>query len=174
MRWFWIDRFETFHSGSEATAVKNVALDEEALDRYCPGYPYLPSTLIIEGLAQLGGILVSEHLDFRKRVVLAKVAKAEFYLPATPGDQLRYHARLETVQEDGAMVSCTSHLSEGPLSGGRPQADVQLMFAFLDDERFGEHTLFPPDELQTMLQLMNFFEVAVDASGQPLPVTVER
>lgn len=168
MRWFWIDRFDTFHSGSEATAVKNVALDEEALDYYCPGYPYLPSTLIIEGLAQLGGILVSEHLDFRKRVVLAKVAKAEFYFPATPGDQLRYHAILDSVQEDGAMVTCTSRL------GDRPQADVQLMFAFLDDERFGQHTLFPPDELQTMLQLMNFFEVAVDASGQPLPVTVER
>ena len=168
MRWFWIDRFDSFQSGSEATAVKNVALDEEALDYYCPGYPYLPSTLIIEGLAQLGGILVSEHFEFRKRVVLAKVAKAEFYRPATPGDQLRYHAVLESAQDDGAMVTCTSHIGE------QPQADVQLMFAFLDEDRFGEQLLFAPDDLKAMLQLMSFFEVAVDASGEPLPVTVQR
>lgn len=168
MRWLWIDRFESFHSGSEATAIKNVALDEEALDYYCPGFPYLPSTLIIEGLAQLGGILVSEHFDFRKRVVLAKVANAVFHRPARPGDQLRYHAVLESAQDDGAMVTCTSRLGEDP------QADVQLMFAFLDDARFGQHTLFAPEELKSMLQLMSFFDVAVDASGDLLAVTVER
>lgn len=168
MRWFWIDRFETFHSGSEATAVKNVALDEEAIDYYCPAYPYLPSTLIIEGLAQLGGILVSEHFDFRKRVVLAKVAKAVFHRPARPGDQLRYHAVLQSTQDDGAMVDCTSRL------GDEPQADVQLMFAFLDDAKFGDQVLFAPDDLTSMLRLMGFFDVALDASGEPLAVTVER
>lgn len=168
MRWLWIDRFESFHSGSEATAIKNVALDEEALDFYCPAFPYLPSSLIIEGLAQLGGILVSEHFDFRKRVVLAKVVKAEFHRPARPGDQLRYHAVLESAQHDGAMVNCTSRLSD------QPQADVQLMFAFLDDARFGQQLLYSPDDLKTMLRLMSFFDVAVDASGDPLPLTVER
>ncbi len=168
MRWFWLDRFETFQSGREATAVKNISLDEEVLDEYCPPYPYLPSSVIIEGLAQLGGILVSEHFDFRKRVVLAKVAKAEFHQLARPGDQLRYRAVMQSAQEDGAMVNCTSQLD------GQPQADVELMFAFLDDERFGEHTLFAPDELTSMLRLMGFFDVAVDSSGQLLPVTTER
>lgn len=168
MRWLWIDRFESFRSGSEATAIKNVALDEEAVDLYCPSYPYLPSSLIIEGLAQLGGILVSEHFDFRKRVVLAKVAKAVFHRPARPGDQLRYHAVLESTQDDGAMVDCTSRLD------GEPQADVQLMFAFLDDAKFADQLLFAPDDLKSMLRLMSFFDVAVDASGEPLAVTVER
>lgn len=168
MRWFWLDRFETFQSGREATAIKNVTLDEEVLDEYCPSYPYLPSSVIIEGLAQLGGVLVSEHFDFRKRVVLAKVAKAEFHQVARPGDQLRYHAVMVSAQDNGAMVNCTSQLN------GAPQADVELMFAFLDEERFGQHTLFKPDELTAMLRLMGFFDVAVDRDGQPLPVTTSR
>lgn len=162
MRWFWIDRFTTFESGKQATAIKNVALDEEALDEYCPGFPYLPNPLIIEGLAQLGGILVAEQSNFQERVVLAKVSKATFHQPARPGDQLHYRAELESVQHDGAMVSCTSHLD------GEIQAEVQLMFAFLSEDRFGDKPLFEPDQMHTMLRLMGFFDVAVDSNGTAL------
>ncbi len=56
MRWFWVDRFTEFVSGSHARGVKNVALDQEVIDDYCMIYPYFPPTLIIEGIAQLGGI----------------------------------------------------------------------------------------------------------------------
>ena len=156
MRWFWIDRFTSFQSGKEATAIKNVALDEEALDDYLLGYPYLPSSLIIEGLAQLGGVLVGQSMDFRKPVVLAKVVRAEFFGPARPGDQLHYHARIESVQDEGGMVACSSQLD------GKPQAEAQLMFAFLSDDRFGDKELFRPSELTTMLRLMAFYDVAVD------------
>ena len=162
MRWLWIDRFTNFVSGREASAIKNVALDEEALDDYCLGFPYLANPLIIEGLAQLGGILVSEHLQFKARVVLAKVSRAEFFSPARPGDQLQYHASLDSVQNDGAMVSCTSHI------GDQLQADVQLMFAFLDANRFGDRPLFEPDQMHTMLRLMGFYEVATNDAGQPI------
>jgi hypothetical protein len=82
MRWMWVDRFTEFVSGSHASGTKNVALDQDVLDEYCPGFPYLPPTLIIEGMAQLGGILVAEMFDWDKRVVLAKVGKAEFFFPA--------------------------------------------------------------------------------------------
>lgn len=166
MRWFWIDRFTSFHSGREARAIKNISLDEEALDDYCMGFPYLPSPLIIEGLAQLGGVLVAEHMKFRARVVLAKVVRAEFFRPARPGDQLHYHAQLESVQDEGAMVTGKSQLN------GEPQAEVQLMFAFLDESRFGEIPLFSPEEMTTMLRLMGFFEVAVDPQGRPIPLSV--
>lgn len=163
MRWFWIDRFTSFHSTKEATAIKNVALDEEALDDYCLGYPFLPNSLIIEGLAQLGGVLVGESLGFSKPVVLAKVVRAEFFSPARPGDQLHYHAKIESVQHDGGMVSCSSTLN------GKPQAEAQLMFAFLSDDRFGDKELFRPAELSTMLRLMGFYEVALDKDGNPVP-----
>ena len=163
MRWFWVDRFTEFVSGSHARGFKNVSLDEEVVDEYTPGFPQLPPTLIIEGMAQIGGILVAEHFDFEKRVVLAKVGKAKFYQPARTGDQLTYNVVLDAVQDDGATVMTTSHC------GDTLQAEIDLMFAFLEEGKFTEGMLFKPGDLKSMLSLMNFFHVAVDADGKPVP-----
>ena len=164
MRWFWVDRFTEFVSGSHACGIKNVSLDEEVLDEYCPGYPMLPPTLIIEGMAQIGGIMVAEHFGFEKRVVLAKVGKAKFHQPARNGDQLLYNVRLDAVQENGATVTSTSRC------GDVLQAEIDLMFAFLEEGRFTDGPLFKPGQLGSMLRLMNFFHVAVDADGKPVPM----
>ena len=76
MRWFWIDRFTEFVSGSHATAVKGISLAEDHLHEHHTGYPVMPNTLVIEGVAQAGGLLVSEHYGFSELVVLAKLSKA--------------------------------------------------------------------------------------------------
>ena len=159
MRWLWVDRFTEFVSGSHARGIKNIALDQEALDRYSPGFCMFPPTLIIEGLAQLGGILVAEHYDFEKRVVLAKIGKAVYHQPARPGDQLHYFAKIESTQAKGGIVTCTSHCD------GKPQADVDLMFAFLEEGHLIDGPLFEPGDLGDMLHLMNFYHVAVDQDG---------
>ncbi len=164
MRWLWIDRFTEFVSGSHAHGIKNVTLDQEVVDEYCPGFPMLPPTLIIEGMAQLGGILVAEHFAFEKRVVLAKVGKAIFYHPARTGDQLQYIVKVDALQPNGATVSGTSHC------GDVLQAEIDLMFAFLDEGRFTDGPLFRPGDLESMLRLMNFFHVAVDKEGKPVPM----
>ena len=164
MRWFWVDRFTEFVSGSHAYGIKNVALDEEVVDDYSPGYEMLPPTLIIEGMAQLGGILVAEAFGFEKRVVLAKVGKAKYHRVARGGDQLKYQVHVESIQEDGATVSCTSHCD------GELQAEIELMFAFLEEGRFTDGPLFEPGDLERMLRLMHFFHVAVDKQGNPVPI----
>jgi len=163
MRWFWVDRFTEFVSGSHARGTKNVSLDEEVVDEYCPGYPVLPPTLIIEGIAQLGGILIAEHFAFEKRVVLAKVNKAVFHQPARTGDQLQYEVKIDAVQANGATITSQSWVGE------TLQAEIDLMFAFLEEGRFTDGPLFKPGDLESMLRLMNFFHVAVDADGKPLP-----
>lgn len=161
MRWFWIDRYTEFESGRSATAVKNVSLAEEHLHDHFPGAPIMPNTLIIEGIAQTGGLLVAEHSGFNERVVLAKVAKARFHLPATPGDTLTYRVTIEDIQKDGAIVSATSHIGE------RLQAEVQLFFAHLSEETAGK-SLFDPASLLAMVKLLGVFDVGRDAAGQPL------
>src|SRR4051812_31658678 len=60
MRWIWIDKFLEFRSGQFARAIKNLTLAEEHLHDHYPGYPVMPASLIIEGLAQTGGILGGE------------------------------------------------------------------------------------------------------------------
>jgi len=162
MRWFWIDRFTEFASGVRAAAIKNVSLAEEHLHDHFPGAPMMPNALVIEGLAQTGGLLVAEHGGFAERVVLAKVARARFHFPAVPGDQLEYRVSIDTIGKDGAVVSGTSHV------GQRLQAEVQLFFAHLD-ERAGK-SLFDPASLLAMLKLLGVFQVGRDAQGRPLSV----
>jgi 3-hydroxyacyl-[acyl-carrier-protein] dehydratase len=163
MRWFWIDRFQEFESGRHAVAIKNVSLAEEHLHDHFPGAPLMPNALIIEGLAQTGGLLVAEHGGFNERVVLAKIAKARFHFPAVPGDTLVYRATIEDIHKDGAVVSATSHVE------GRLQAEIQVFFAHLDEATAGK-SLFDPASLLAMLKLLGVFAVGRDAHGNPLTV----
>jgi len=78
MRWIWIDAFVDFVSGKRASAVKNVTLAEDCLRDHFPGYPVLPPSLMIEGMAQTAGILVGEARGFAENVILAKIRTVEF------------------------------------------------------------------------------------------------
>lgn len=159
MRWLWIDRFVEFESGRRAVAIKNVSLAEEQLDGYLPGFNYMPTSLIVEGLAQTGGLLVGEAGGFRERVVLAKVGKAVFHRTVFPGDQLTYTAEICDIRGDGAIVSGTSRI------GSELQAEVELVFAHLD-ERFGSEILFEPEEFLCMLRSWGLYDVAVTSDGE--------
>src|SRR6188768_3263565 len=127
MRWLWIDQFVEFVRGKRAVALKCIALTEEQIDNYTPIYPVMPNSLIVEGMAQTGGLLVGEMGEFKDRVVLAKLSKAIFHRPAVPGETLRYTAIVESAQPDGAIVTTTSHV------GDQLQAEAEMWFAFLDD-----------------------------------------
>jgi 3-hydroxyacyl-[acyl-carrier-protein] dehydratase len=163
MRWMWIDRFVEFISGQRAVAIKNVTLAEEPLDGYLPGFPLLPASLIVEGLAQTGGLLVGEANQFQERVVLAKIGKATFYRPALPGDTLRYTAVVQDIQPDGAIVYGTSHL------GDELQAEVELFFAHLDD-RFPQGELFDPAAFLAMLRMFGLYDIGRKPDGSPLDI----
>ena len=163
MRWFWIDRFEQFERNRFAVAIKNVSLAEEVIDEYTPGYPHYPHSLMIEGMAQTGGLLIAEPFEFMRRVVLAKVSKAVFHRTACPGDTLRYKATLQIVQDGGAIVA-------GEVTvGGEEVADLELWFAFLDD-RFGSGPLFPLESFARTLRALRLYEVGVDEQGRRLQI----
>src|SRR5262245_32147004 len=130
MRWFWIERYLEFERGRRAVAVKNISLVEEELDEYTPGYPVMPASLIIEGMAQTAGLLIGEVSGFEARVILAKIGKAVFHRHAIPGDTLRYTATITDTNAEGAMAVVTSHIGE------ELQAEVEFMFAFITDKSF--------------------------------------
>lgn len=123
MRWIWIDRFTEFVSGSHAVAVKNVSLAEEHLKDHFPGYPVMPASLIIEGMAQTAGILVGQARGFKENVILAKIRVAELKDYAVPGDQLGYRASIESIEESGAVTAGEVSLN------GRPMGRIDLMFS---------------------------------------------
>src|SRR5262245_54710194 len=94
MRWLWIDRFLEFKSGQSARALKNLSLAEDIFRDHFPGYPIMPAALILEGLAQTGGILVGEANDFKEKVVLAKIVSAKCTREALAGETLVYDAKV--------------------------------------------------------------------------------
>lgn len=169
MRWFWIDRFTEFVRDSRATAIKNICFGEEPIDDYLPGHPHYPHSLMIEGMAQTGGLLVSEPNGFRTKTVLAKVSKAVFHRLAEPGDQMVLKAVIQDKQPTGAVISGVITI------GDQTVAELELWFAFLD-ERFGETALFPPEDLLRTLRILKLFDVAVDQNGnriEPPPHMIE-
>lgn len=159
MRWFWIDRFTEFISGQSAVAIKCVSLSEEPVDEYSPGHTYFPASLIIEGLAQTGGLLFGQLSDFKDRVVLAKVAKCKFHCEAYPGDTLTYRVEIKNLEGNGALVVGTSEI------GDQLQGEFELMFAKLDDDRFEEVELFEPAQFCRMIRTLNLFNVGVNPDG---------
>lgn len=159
MRWFWIDRFTEFVRGRRAVAIKSVAMSEEQLDDYSPGFAFMPSSLIIEGMTQTAGLLIGEMEGFSQRVVLAKIGKAIFNRPVVPGETLRYEATISDIKADGAITQVTGHVGDELL------ADVELMFAFLD-ERFLSGPLFEPVDFLAMLRGFNMYDVAKTSDGQ--------
>lgn len=163
MRWWWIDRFLEFESGKQAKTVKNISLAEEQVDDYWPSYPVMPHSLIIEGLAQTGGLLVGQLSDFERSVVLAKVSKAKFHFAASPGDQLIYTAKMERIEPDGALVCCTVECGE------RRQADIDLYFAYFDNRDLNRGQFIPADFLR-MMRVFKLYEVGVDQDGNPLKI----
>jgi 3-hydroxyacyl-[acyl-carrier-protein] dehydratase len=130
MRWIWIDKFVEFERGRRAVAIKNVSMAEEHLHDHFPGYPMHPATLMIEGMAQTGGILAGEAMNYEKSVILAKITRATFHRHVHPGDQLRFEAEvLGEVRAEGASVS-------GRITrNGDRVAEIELLFAHLDPSR---------------------------------------
>lgn len=131
MRWIWIDRFTEFQPHHSATAVKNVTLAEEHLHDHWEPYPVMPFSLMIEGMAQTGGILVGHARSFEEKVILAKVSKAEIHELVRPGDQLTYHARVANISDGAASI-------EGTISkNGKEIGKVDLMFSHIDQNMSG-------------------------------------
>jgi 3-hydroxyacyl-[acyl-carrier-protein] dehydratase len=162
MRWIWIDRFTAFESGKTATAVKCLSHAEDQFGEHFPHYPVMPAPLILEGLAQTGGILVGEANQFREKVVLAKVPTAKFHREAGPGETLTYTADLVDLRPEGAVV-------RGRVTGddGGAVAEAEIFFAHLDQNRsrqmFGDHNFVFSGELSYLLGMAQ--QVAAEAAG---------
>ncbi len=131
MRWIWFDRFEEFESGKRAVAVKNVTLAEDHLHDHFPGYPLMPASLMIEGMAQTAGILVGEARQFSEKVILAKVRKASFDEIVRPGDQVRYEAEIDQLTESAAVTTGKVWLQD------RQIGVVDIVFSHIDQNMSG-------------------------------------
>jgi 3-hydroxyacyl-[acyl-carrier-protein] dehydratase len=166
MRWMWIDRVVELQPRQRMVAIKNISLAEEHLhDHFAPeperglaATPVMPASLILEGMAQTAGILVGHAEEFREKVVLAKINKAELTRDATPGCTLRYTATIERMDAIGASTRGTVELFDHaqPQHGYQPVGTIDLMFSHLDQNmagaEFPEHNFVFGEGFKTLLR----------------------
>ncbi|HEX3991232.1 MAG TPA: 3-hydroxyacyl-ACP dehydratase FabZ [Acetobacteraceae bacterium] len=86
-----IDRIVEFERTKRLVAIKNVTINEPFFQGHFPGYPIMPGVLVVEAMAQAGGIIIMYELPDREKklVVFTGIERAKFRRPITPGDQIR-------------------------------------------------------------------------------------
>lgn len=158
MRWIWIDKFEKFELNVAAVAVKNVSLAEEHLHDHFPGFPIMPASLMIEGMAQTSGILVGAAREFKEKVILAKINKAAFTRLVRPGEQIVYSAKIVNVNETGASIegTITARITTAGVASEVPVGHVDMMFSHIDQNMSGMK--FPDFNFVFNSQFMQLFE----------------
>ena len=90
-----VDRVIEYTPGQRAVAIKNVTLNEPQFQGHFPGRPLMPGVLIVEAMAQVGGLIVTQMPDLPKGLfVFAGIDGVRFRKPVVPGDQLRISCQL--------------------------------------------------------------------------------
>jgi 3-hydroxyacyl-[acyl-carrier-protein] dehydratase len=109
MRFFLIDKITKWELGTSAQAVKNVTLSEDFFDDHFPRRPVMPGVLMIEGMAQLAGLLLEESLkekySVRAKALLGVLERTKFREPVRPGDTVTYQVQVFSVNKTGGKVT---------------------------------------------------------------------
>jgi len=85
-----VDRVVEWEPGKRIVGIKNVTINEPFFEGHFPGHPIMPGVLIIEAIAQVGGILALKSMGGGKRIAyFAGIDGCKFRRTVVPGDQLR-------------------------------------------------------------------------------------
>ncbi|WP_165226378.1 UDP-3-O-acyl-N-acetylglucosamine deacetylase [Aquisphaera insulae] len=108
-----IDRVLEVNAGRSLTAIKNVSANEPFFQGHWPDRPIMPGVLIIEAMAQAGGVLVAATVDPGSRIaLLASVDQVKLRRPVVPGDQLRIEVVAERIKSTSASVTAVARVDD--------------------------------------------------------------
>ena len=103
-----LDRVTDIVKNESLTGFKNVTIGDNVFQGHFPGHPIYPGVMILEGMAQAGGILAFKSMDdmteeeaANKVVYFMSIDKAKFRAPVRPGDRLEY--RITVIKNKGAI-----------------------------------------------------------------------
>ena len=115
-------------SDERVVGIKNVTSNEPFFQGHFPDYPIMPGVLVVEAMAQCGGVLALRSIPDRanKVVLFASIDDCRFRMPVTPGDQLRLE--LDIIRRRGAVIKMRGRA----LVGDRLAAEAVLMCSVSD------------------------------------------
>ena len=124
-----VDRVVEVDGSKRAVGIKNVTINEPFFQGHYPGTPIMPGVLLVEAMAQLGGLLLANVLEHTGKIaVLLSIDKVKLRKPVVPGDQVVLEA------ENLRATSRTGHLKCRALVGDKVAAEAELRFMMVDPD----------------------------------------
>ena len=125
-----VDRVLSLEGDRRAVGVKNVSINEPFFEGHYPGSPIMPGLLIVEAMAQLGGLLLSQKLEHTGKIaVLLSLDRVKLRHPVTPGDQMMLE--VETIRAS----SRTASIRGAATVGGVLAAEANIRFMMIDSDQ---------------------------------------
>lgn len=123
-----VDRIIEYVPEKRAVGLKNVSFNEPHFQGHFPGRPIMPGVLIVEAMAQVGGIVLSQLPDVPRGLwVFAGIDGVRFRLPVVPGDQLIMTVELLSVKRKRiAKMKAIATVN------GKKASEGELMFSLID------------------------------------------
>ncbi|MYI88680.1 MAG: 3-hydroxyacyl-ACP dehydratase FabZ [Synechococcus sp. SB0672_bin_10] len=123
-----VDRVVEQVPGKRAVAVKNVSINEPQFQGHFPGHPLMPGVLIVEAMAQVGGLIMMQMPNLPEGLfVFAGIDGVRFRRPVVPGDQLHISCELVSIRRQRFSKVRGKATVDGELV-----CDGELMFSLLD------------------------------------------
>ena len=121
-----VDRILELEPGKRAVGVRNVTANEPFFQGHFPLRAIMPGVLIIEAMAQVGGVMILSVEEHRgKLAYLGTVDGVKFRRPVVPGDTLTMETELLRIRGNMGRVRCTARV------GDQSAAEAEIMFALV-------------------------------------------
>jgi UDP-3-O-[3-hydroxymyristoyl] N-acetylglucosamine deacetylase/3-hydroxyacyl-[acyl-carrier-protein] dehydratase len=125
-----VDRVVEIEGDRRAIGIKNVSINEPFFQGHYPGVPIMPGVLLVEAMAQLGGLLMSKTIAHHGKIaVLLSLDKVKLRKPVTPGDQVVLEA------ENIRGSTRTAHLRCRARVGDKIAAEAEIRFMMVDADQ---------------------------------------
>lgn len=124
-----VDRIVEMEPGKRAVGLKNITANEPVLAGHYPGNPIFPGVLILEAMAQTGGVALMSLPEYANKVPLfAGVDDCKWKRPVYPGDQLRLEVEIVNMKRGVGIGTGKAYV------GDELKAEATLKFAMVDPQ----------------------------------------
>ncbi len=123
-----VDRIIELEPGKRIVGIKNVTINEPFFQGHFPGHPVMPGVLIVEAMAQTGGMMLMDEVEdpASKVVYFMSIDNVKFRRPVIPGDQLRFELEMLQFRGKRCRMRGVGYVD------GQPVAEAEFMAAIVD------------------------------------------
>ena len=122
-----VDKIVDFVPNESIVGIKNVTMNEEFFQGHFPGHPIMPGVLILEAMAQAGGIMLLNNLEHPEDYVayFASIDKVKFRKPVLPGDTLRFEMKVMSLKRNLSKMRGEAYVGNDLVAEGEFMAMIQ-------------------------------------------------